>query len=173
MRFSGEWQAFLTAFRNSDTDLPTRHQRIRRASNDPNWMYWPSLHPPERVRPLAANEMLCGFMPICRISHRGPRSIDQAYRDGWTGHCEAVRPTVLHRSGYRLEDIGGDGRTRPAREYKPVLHQQSSDPVAGAGLARVSPCPLDDGLEPKPTVAPGEASYRTRCVRTRGISRLA
>ena len=131
VRFSGEWRAFLTAFQDSDADLLSTS--IRRASNDPNWMYWPSLHPPEGVRPLAADEMLCSFMPIYRISHRGLRLIDQAYRDGWTGHCEAVWPTVLHHSGYRLEDIGGNGEFVRPGNINRFYTNNPSDPELAPG----------------------------------------
>lgn len=107
VRFSGEWQDFFSAFEQSDADFLSTS--IRRASHDPNWMHWPTLHPPEGTHQPPMDEMLCSFMPIFRISHRGFQVIDQAYREGWTGHCEASWPTILYRAGCRLEDIGGDG----------------------------------------------------------------
>jgi len=133
VRFSGEWCTFFTAFQDSDADLLSTS--IRRASNDPNWMHWPSLHPPEGVGPLATNELLCSFMPIYRVSHRALQLIDQAYRDGWTGHCEAVWPTVLHRSGYRLEDIGGDGEfVRPGNINRFYTNTPSDRELAPGSL---------------------------------------
>ncbi|MGC1906744.1 MAG: hypothetical protein WA715_23195, partial [Candidatus Acidiferrum sp.] len=126
-----EWRTFLTAFQDSDADLLSTS--IRRASDDPNWMHWPSLHPPDGALPLAGDEMLCSFMPIYRISQRGLRSIDQAYRNGWTGHCEAVWPTVLHRSGYRLEDIGGDGEFVRPWNLNRFYTNNPSDPELAPG----------------------------------------
>ena len=107
VRFSGDWRTFFAGFQHSDADFLSTS--IRRASNDPNWMHWPTLHPPEGMNQPPKDAMLCSFMPIYRISARGFRVIDQAYREGWTGHCEASWPTILYRAGCRLEDIGGDG----------------------------------------------------------------
>ena len=107
VRFSGAWRDFFSAFEHSDADFLSTS--IRRASRDPNWMHWPTLHPPENENPPPVDEMLCSFMPIFRISHRGLQMIDRAYREGWTGHCEASWPTILYRAGCSIEDIGGDG----------------------------------------------------------------
>ncbi len=107
VRFSGAWRNLFEAFEDSDADFLS--SSIRRASKDPRWMHWPTLHPPASISSLPPSERLCSFMPIFRISRRGMLAIDRAYREGWTGHCEAAWPTILYRAGCKLEDIGGDG----------------------------------------------------------------
>jgi len=133
VRFSGAWRNFFTAFEDSDADFMS--SSIRRASNDPRWMHWPTLHPPASVGALPAHERLCSFMPILRISRRGFEAIDQAYRDGWTGHCEASWPTILYRAGCKLEDFGGDGEfVRPENRNRFYTNTLSDEDLAPGSL---------------------------------------
>jgi hypothetical protein len=107
VRFSGRWKDFFSAFDGDQADLLTT--TLRRATADPDWMHWPTLWPPRSVGQLGAKDRICGFMPIFRVSRRGMETIDRAYRDGWTGHCEATWPTILNHAGLRIQDIGGEG----------------------------------------------------------------
>ncbi len=117
VRFSGSWPYLFRTFEDSDADFISAS--VRRASDDPNWMHWPTLRPPESVGSLPPEERLCSFMPVMRVSRRALRAIDAAYRVGWTGHCEATWPTILHRAGCKLEDFGGSGEfVRPGNHNR-------------------------------------------------------
>jgi hypothetical protein len=133
VRFSGAWRGFFAAFENSDADFVSTS--IRRASNDPRWMHWPTLHPATSVGSLPANERLCSFMPIFRVSRRAFEVIDRAYREGWTGHCEASWPTILYRAGCKLEDFGGDGEfVRPENRNRFYTNTLSDEDLAPGSL---------------------------------------
>lgn len=106
VRFSGAWADLFGFFEDSDVDLLST-TLFRRPVN-PAWMHWPSLHVPEGTD-LSKSEQIGNFMPIYRISRRGADAIDHAYRSGWAGHCEVTWPTILHRAGFGIEDLGGDG----------------------------------------------------------------
>lgn len=112
MRFSGDWRSFFATLDNDHGDLLTT--TLRRATDDPGWMHWRTLSvPPSQAWP-ADCDKIGAFMPIFRVSARALAAIDQAYRQGWGGHCEVTWPTIIHRSGLSITDIGGDGPFVPA-----------------------------------------------------------
>jgi hypothetical protein len=107
VRFSGDWSDFFGYFdRDEAAFLSTS---MRRAPVDPNWMHWPTLHIPDAVGPVPDAERITAFMPVYRISRQGLEAIDRAYRQGWSGHCEATWPTILHHCGLSIADFGGNG----------------------------------------------------------------
>jgi hypothetical protein len=107
MRFSGDWADFFAVFEDDPTDLLTTS--LRRATVDATWMHWPTLRPASTAAPVESADRICGFMPIFRVSRRGMQVMDEAYREGWTGHSEATWPTIINLAGLRIQDIGGDG----------------------------------------------------------------
>jgi hypothetical protein len=108
VRFSGSWRTFFDAFEDNDADLLTTS--LRTAATHPDWPVWPMLRqPPGSEVDLANEERICGFMPIWRATQRAMAAMDRSYREGWTGHCEVTWPTILHRCGLKIEDIGGHG----------------------------------------------------------------
>lgn len=108
VRFSGSWRTFFDAFEDNEADLLTTS--LRTAATHPDWPVWTMLRqPPGSDTTLADDERICGFMPIWRASYRAMAEMDRAYREGWAGHSEVTWPTILHRSGMRIEDIGGNG----------------------------------------------------------------
>lgn len=107
LRFSGSWATFFSHFEGSDADLLAA--AIRRGTTQPDWYYFPSLQVPEGVERPGLAELFACFTPLSRISNRGLREIDQAYRAGWAGHCEETWPTILNRAGLTIEDFGGAG----------------------------------------------------------------
>ena len=111
MRFSGSWRAFFEGLDDDPAELVTT--TIRRAVEDPDWMHWRSLHVPAAERWPEHAETLAAFMPIFRVSARALGEIDAAYRRGWAGHCELTWPTIVHRAGLAISDIGGDGAFVP------------------------------------------------------------
>lgn len=112
VRFSGDWATLFKNFERSDADFLTTS--LRRAIVQPNWMHWWTLQPPATESPsmpvrLADRERICCFMPIFRVSQAGMQVMDQAYRQGWSGHSEVTWPTLINHAGLRVEDISGDG----------------------------------------------------------------
>ncbi len=105
VQFSGSWRDFFGWFDNSNADL--LGTSLIRQTEYPEWNRWQSLVVPSRL----ANDgdQLRGFFPIYRVSNDALRCLDDCYRQHCQGHMETLVPTVLHRSGLRLEDIGGDG----------------------------------------------------------------
>lgn len=102
--FTGHWSSILATFRGSGADVlgTTLHPYQTR----PGWYWWPSFRPPVDVD---RGRWLRGFFPLVRFSDDALEALNAAYRGGWTGHAEAVIPTVARHHGLELEDIGGDG----------------------------------------------------------------
>jgi hypothetical protein len=107
VRFSGRWNEFFAFFDADAADFLSTS--IRRKTEHPAWMHWPTLHVPGDAGTLPDDERLCSFMPVFRVSRRGMEAVDRAYRGGWGGHCEATWPTIIHYAGLTIEDLGGDG----------------------------------------------------------------
>lgn len=88
---------FFDHFEQSNAELLAA--AIRRGTVQPDWYYWPSLQVPEGLERPELAELIACFLPLARISNRGLREIDQAYRAGWAGHSEVTWPTILNRAG--------------------------------------------------------------------------
>lgn len=102
--YTGRWASLFERFESSHADVLGTTLRGFRAR--PDWHWWPTFRPPPTTPPA---EWLCGFFPILRVSRRALDALDAAYREGWSGHFEAVIPTVARKAGLEMEDIGGDG----------------------------------------------------------------
>ena len=104
VRFSGEWRRFFSAFDGSAADL--LGTSLIRYADFPAWSHWRSLLIPGSTDD---DERLRGFFPVYRISDAALACLHEHYQKHCAGHMETLMPTLLHRSGLRLEDIGGDG----------------------------------------------------------------
>jgi hypothetical protein len=134
VRFSGNWAEFFGAFAEDSTDLLTTS--LRRATVDETWMHWPTLRPAENATPLDNADRICGFMPIFRVSRHGMAAMDRAYREGWTGHCEATWPTIINLTGLRVQDIGGDGEfVSPGNQNRFYTNTLGSKDLSPGSLA--------------------------------------
>ncbi len=107
VRFTGRWSTLFGAFDESGADFLST--ALRRAEDDPRWPSWGTLRGPQPWDGANLRDRVCSFMPIYRASVAAMRTMDAAYREGWTGHLETVWPTLLLRAGLTVEDIGGDG----------------------------------------------------------------
>jgi hypothetical protein len=110
VRFSGPWSRFLSAFEGDGADLLI--SSVLRRRDDPAWFNWPSLVAPVTLDDHATLRV---FLPIFRASARMVAVIDEAYRAGWAGHCEAIWGTVALARGLSVVDLGGDGEFTPDR----------------------------------------------------------
>ncbi len=116
--FEGDWESFYDGFDGCDADLLATV--IRSRDEEPDWPWWSSLRDP------AGNEVgggVAAMLPLVRLSQAAAAVILVGLREGWTGHPEAVVPTLASKAGLKIEDIGGIGSFTPperiVRWYEP------------------------------------------------------
>lgn len=102
--YTGTWADLFMTFENSTAGLVGT--TLRSYDNNPNWPWWSSLDP---ASDLAQAKWRRGFFPIIRLNRHLLKLVDEAYRAGWSGHSEAVLPTLASSYDLELEDIGGTG----------------------------------------------------------------
>lgn len=102
--YSGDWADLFRHFADDRADLLTT--TLKRYSPGAAWPHWRSLDAPVDLEP---RDRIRGFLPIARLSRTALQTLDEAYRRGWGGHAEVTVPTILHRRGLEIEDIGGRG----------------------------------------------------------------
>lgn len=113
VRYSGRWNRLFGAFEDSDADIIATN--LRTAATEPGWHFWHTLTTPGAMQSLADADRICSFMPIYRASARLVQAVDRCYRSGWSGHSEAIWPTIARHAGLKIEDLGGHGEfVRPA-----------------------------------------------------------
>jgi hypothetical protein len=105
VRYTGDWDQFITSFLNFDHDLITAH--IRRYAQENRWCWWNTLQHPSKV--IARQKYLRSLNVIYRLSNKALAYLHSAHTDGWRGHPEATIPTLLLEAGFRLLDMGGEG----------------------------------------------------------------
>ncbi|HEY8049190.1 MAG TPA: hypothetical protein VIE63_08450 [Ramlibacter sp.] len=121
----GAWRPFLEARSDGDAALIASH--FHNINEWPDWFWWMSFTRPASVA-MQATQLYKAFMAIARFSHRALQEVEQAHRDGWAGHFEAVIPTVLLRAGHHLEDLNvrGPCYASGVPDPVPLLAMQSS-----------------------------------------------
>lgn len=102
--YTGHWSELFGAFENSSADL--LGTTLQPYEHNPGWPWWKSL---ETVQEVDRHEWVRGFFPIVRLSRSALEHLDEGYRSGWSGHFEAVLPTLVAHHGLEIEDLGGDG----------------------------------------------------------------
>ena len=108
VRYSGKWKDFFGDFLNNESDYISPH--IRRYAQEPDWIFWDITHPTKTI-PLK-DRIRC-FHPISRLSNRAVAFLCSAHQEGWCGHDEVIRPTLLYNNGFSMMDFGGDGEFVP------------------------------------------------------------
>jgi hypothetical protein len=108
VQYTGLWSNFFETMEKSDADLLCAHVGRRRL--DIPWAHWDSLVTCDEAEP---EQMVQGFMVICRASQALLTEIDSAFCRGWSGHYEAVWPTLANIRGKKIEEIGGNTRFTP------------------------------------------------------------
>lgn len=102
--YNGDISVLINELATFSEDLICTH--VQKGWHD--WTYNHTLRCGSSPRPRAEETLLC-FLPLFTISRAGLAAVDQAYRDGWSGHHEQVWPTVMKTAGLSIRDIGGDG----------------------------------------------------------------
>jgi hypothetical protein len=111
VRFSGNWKYFFRHFSKTKEDFLTSH--IRRYQQEPEWLHWTADHFDKKTELIKA---LRSFNPIFRISRPALDYIYKMYLDGWTGHYEALFPTLLFHGNFSIRDFGGTGEFVPPQD---------------------------------------------------------
>jgi hypothetical protein len=101
--YTGRWSEFFRVFDDVAADL--LGTTLRSYERDPSWYWWGKFEP---AADLPRRDWLCGFFPIVRLSTELLDRLDEAYRAGWSGHAEAVLPTLARSEGLSVVDINGN-----------------------------------------------------------------
>jgi hypothetical protein len=111
--FDEGFDAFEAAFEDNDADLLATS--VRRHSEDPDWIWWKSLCGPNGEDPSLHG--VAALLPLLRLSRSAAEAILRGLSERWTGHPEAVIPTLANQAGLRIADFGGRGSfTTPGHE---------------------------------------------------------
>lgn len=102
--YTGSWMDIFQAFEHSDVDL--LGTTLQPHAVRPSWYWWPTFSPGSAI---SISEQLCGFFPVVRLSKEMLNQLSAGYQAGWSGHFEAVLPTLARHEGLSIEDIGGEG----------------------------------------------------------------
>jgi hypothetical protein len=102
--FSGNWQTFFSSFQNCKADLLAATLYPR--SMELNWYHWKTYAAPPSVPAQFATR---GFFPVFRLSSRFADIYRAEIENAWSGHFEALYPTIARYRKLSVEDIGGSG----------------------------------------------------------------
>ncbi|MBB5353726.1 hypothetical protein HNR46_003987 [Haloferula luteola] len=106
--FEGDWNEFFESFSRCDVDLLATV--VRRRSEEPDWHWWRSLKAPDDH---SAADGVAAMLPLARLSRAAAEAVMEGLKNGWSGHHEAVVPTLVAGAGLQIEDIGGEGSFTP------------------------------------------------------------
>ena len=107
--FEGKWEVFKDTFGRCEADLLATE--VRAYEDERDWTWWKSLKAPEGQDPLESG--VAALLPLIRLSRAAAEVIVRGIAEGWSGHPEAVIPTLVNRAGLNIEDIGGHGSFTP------------------------------------------------------------
>ena len=136
VEYRGDWQAFFRQFDGNESDLLVSH--LHRHADWPTWAWWNSLVAPTAEH-IAPDRLCKGFFPTFRISRQGLDAVEAAHREGWSGHYEAVVPTVIRARGLAVHDL---------RATTPCYEGGSQNPSAIL--------PLQSTMRWRPEITPAE-----------------
>ena len=134
VEFSGNWQTFFSSFHRCKADLlgTTIYPRFM----DLNWFYWKTFDTPP---PVPAQIDTRGFFPILRISSRFADTYRAEIANGWSGHFEALYPTIARYRNLSVEDIGGSGPFVPRERLDMYYSNNVASWNLSPGTFRFSP----------------------------------
>jgi hypothetical protein len=101
----GDWDAFEGHFESSQADLIATSVRTRQ--EDPGWYWWSTLKSP--LTSAAHVDGVAALTPLLRFSRRAAEAILAGIESGWSGHPEALIPSIVQAAGLKIEDFGGRG----------------------------------------------------------------
>jgi len=151
VRFGGDWSSLFEELASSDADLLST--TVLRHADNPDWVFWHTLITGGEEIPL--DRRVKGFSPFARISRRLLEACDVRYREGWSGHAEVLWPTIAIETGFRVEDIGGDGPFTPAARRGRYYYNTPNHWSLFPGTFVYRPCFTDRDLSGPKSRFPG------------------
>jgi hypothetical protein len=111
--YAGRWSEFFALYETNNCDL--LGCRVRRRSDEPEWSHWRWFKAPANAEPFAS------FVPAARYSRRLIRAyLTETQKKQWSGHYEAIFPTVALAGGMKIGDMFGVGEFAAAHSRAPV-----------------------------------------------------
>ncbi len=101
--FSAPWSRFFSWFDTCNADLLCAALYPRHLSE--HWVHWSWFDGPADAR---TSGIVRSFLPVARITRR-LLEIYTAKSGRWSGHSEAVLPSIALHAGLSVRDMGGDG----------------------------------------------------------------
>ena len=114
VRYTSNWGNFFAEFDGCKADL--LGVQIFRCAANPNWPHWAGLR--KDNNPVPDDIKTSAFLPLCRASRRLLEAIDTACSTGWSGHPEALWPTIATLNKMSIEEIGGNSTFTPDARRK-------------------------------------------------------
>lgn len=122
VRFTGCWRKFFSFFEDRDEDFISAH--VETVDDNPEWSRWNEI---ELVNiSLNRDGLLKSFNPICRLSGRALRLLDERCRLGDRGHFEVLLPTLFRYYKLNIADFGGRGRFS-YRDFPDLFYRNDPD----------------------------------------------
>lgn len=109
VRWEGMEEEFQQSFEENDADFLATE--VRSFADDPGWTWWHTLQSEDGGSPPSSS--VAALLPLMRVNRQAAQVILQGITDGWSGHPEALIPTLVNRAGLLIEDIGGKGSFTP------------------------------------------------------------
>ncbi|MFG1239335.1 hypothetical protein V5F63_19265 [Xanthobacter autotrophicus DSM 597] len=103
---------------------------LRSQPQDAAWVYWPTLTTGSFTVP--DDEKQAAFLPLIFFPRQFADFYAARLREGWSGHYEALMPTLARQAGLKLIDLGNSGRKFTLIEEFNVVPQSFSAPPRAA-----------------------------------------
>lgn len=187
VRLAQELEEFQLSFEENEADFLATE--IRSWADEPTWGWWASMTVPSEED--LSDLGVAALLPLIRLSRPAAEAILSGIDQGWTGHPEALIPTLVNRAGLKIEDFGGTGRFTPPERNRqwydertwhwqgPVEHVSgklhfpvpySTRPLAAARLRKSGQNhSVGDGIDDGTALA-SSTSEGGRTVRSEGLS---
>lgn len=121
---------------------------LRSLPQDAQWVHWPTLSTGPTFVP--DDDKQAAFLPLIFF----PRHFADFYvarlREGWSGHYEALMPTLARQAGLKLIDLGNSGRKFTLIEEFNVVPQSFSAPPRAAFVHPVKNVAQIDAIHFRP-----------------------
>ena len=100
--YTGVWSEFFKAYDSNESDLLVSH--LQSYTECPRWHWWAGLESPLSTWDTEIQGVK-GFFPIYRISRKAILKVVEAHSTGWSGHYEALVPSVLASEDMKVQDL--------------------------------------------------------------------
>jgi|GEM_PF-1877492 len=116
VRFSGDWNIFFNHFSKSDSDLVAIN--IKKIEDNSNYVFRDNI-----ILTVQDYEKFSSFLCIYRLSRSALEFLDTKYREGCSGYCEVIIPTLLNIGKYKMENIPQNYATGETVKFRPMMEK--------------------------------------------------